>query len=394
MSTVEKAKEMNMLNVIMGFSFFIMNFSQFVFSAETEVAKLSTRNDITRLERVPASTLHELVFMVNQRNLEELNRALMSVSDPNLSSYGRHWTRQEVADLTVISGAAEAVVAYLTTNGVTSALSSPYSDYVTAVAPISVWEALLDADFYSYSRVDSEGVLIESVIRTESYSLPTSLVAFTSGALNTVQFPPRVVRRITKKQQSSEQKDSNASPDIYYSYTAPALSDSVTPALLNEVYNILSNTGNTLASQAVYESDNQTYSPSDLSYFQTYFGLPQQPVSVDIGSHNHDATCNDPSTAGNCGEANLDVQYMMAVSQVTPMTYYYSADWMYGFVTQLMAMSNPPLVVSISYGSYESETSRSVLTQFDIIAQQLGLLGVTLVASSGDDGVGKFWFFI
>ena len=41
----------------------------------------------------------------------------------------------------------------------------------------------------------------------------------------------------------------------------------MTPALLNAYYNITNNTGTFAVSQAVYESDNQYMSPSDLSFF-------------------------------------------------------------------------------------------------------------------------------
>lgn len=77
----------------------------------------------------------------------------------------------------------------------------------------------------------------------------------------------------------------------------------ITPAVLNSYYNITTNTGNTLASQAVFESLGQYYSPADLVQFEAYFGIPLYNVTTDIGGYESDAEC--VADANNCAEANL-----------------------------------------------------------------------------------------
>jgi len=47
----------------------------------------------------------------------------------------------------------------------------------------------------------------------------------------------------------------------------------------------------------------------------------------------------------------------------------------------------PPWVISISYGESESETVLSDALLFNNMAMMLGLMGTTIVVSSGDDGV-------
>ena len=49
-----------------------------------------------------------------------------------------------------------------------------------------------------------------------------------------------------------------------------------------------------------------------------------------------------------------------------------------------------PWILSISYGGPEDTISLSQLQTFNIEALKLGVLGVTLVAASGDDGVAGF----
>ena len=142
--------------------------------------------------------------------------------------------------------------------------------------------------------------------------------------------------------------------------------------------------------QAVYESLGEAFSQQDLTTFQNAFGLPVQGVSTFIGDGVHsNGVC---STESNCGEANLDVQYLMAVAPNTPTTYWYSSegtsydDW----ITSVAQAESIPDVISISYGAIESELGSSTLNAFNTEALKLGAQGVTIVVSSGDDGVANF----
>ena len=86
------------------------------------------------------------------------------------------------------------------------------------------------------------------------------------------------------------------------------------------------------------------------------------------------------------------VQYIMAVAQNVPTTWYYWDDedsWV-AWITEVADMSNPPQVWSISYGSYEDAFSTSFLDSFSDEAIKLSNAGVTIMAASGDDGVAGF----
>ena len=74
----------------------------------------------------------------------------------------------------------------------------------------------------------------------------------------------------------------------------------------------------------------------------------------------------------NCDEPNLDVQYLMGVSQVSPTTYWYvstSQDAYVEFCLQVAEQSSPPLVNSISYGMVEQ-----VRTTCAVIASVYGVM--------------------
>lgn len=164
--------------------------------------------------------------------------------------------------------------------------------------------------------------------------------------------------------------------------------DFVTPALLNKFYNIDSNVGSTTVSQGVYETLEQWFSPLDLATFQAFMHLPDQPVATIIGGHSSDNACVEH----NCEEGNFDVQYMMAVSQVTPMTYYYIDEdsFMLDWLTAMASSPDPPKVLSVSWGGSDNNFLGSHSTAVNHEAIILSAMGVTLVASSGDDGANGF----
>lgn len=328
------------------------------------------RDDFTIVGFPKPSQLHDVVFAVKQQNLDTLNDFLMDVSNPKSSNYGRYMNRDAIANLTANVAGTKAVVTYLLAQGVTNIKSGLHGEYIVAEAPVSTWESLFDTTFYLYKHIG----FYKTIVRAKVYSLPEELASHVSAVFNTVQLPPRI--RDVRAPSLKEHR---------------AGAGSITPALLNSYYHITTNTGNALASQCLFESLGQYYSPADLSTFETNYNLPQDAVDEDIGGYVSDSECVD--NANNCAEANLDVQYMMAVSQVTPTTYWYEDNQVDPFTAWIIDVANsenPPLVNSISYGSIEPEMPSSLANAFNIEAQKLGAMGVSILVSSGDDGVANF----
>ena len=108
--------------------------------------------------------------------------------------------------------------------------------------------------------------------------------------------------------------------------------------------------GNPAQIQSVFETAGQDYSPSDLTDFQEYYNVKVQSA---VDKNSPDETCD--VNEGNCDEGNLDIQYIMGMSQNTTSWYWYipGADPFVDFVTEIADMQNPPTVNSISWGSTE-----------------------------------------
>jgi len=329
------------------------------------------REDFSRAGYPSPTAEHEVVFAVNQKNIDKLESLLFEVSDPKNSKFGQYLNRQQVANLTSNIEGTEFVSKYLNQNGIKIVKSTPHGEYITAKASVELWEKMFATTFYTFNHVENA---VKPVVRSTHYSIPSELANHVSAVFNTAQLPPRVPAKRLRTLKGS----------------APEKSGSITPAVLNSYYDISSNKGNNLGSQCLFESLGQYYSPADLTQFQEAYDLPKEEVAVDVGGYVSDSECvDDPN---NCIEANLDVQYIMAVSQVTPTTYWYedAADSFLAWIQAVAASDAPPLVNSISYGAIENELPASIANAFNTEAMKLGVQGVSILVSSGDDGVANF----
>jgi len=143
------------------------------------------------------------------------------------------------------------------------------------------------------------------------------------------------------------------------------------------------------ASQSLYESLGQNYGPDDLFSFEDKFNLYKINIDKVVGNNNADACYQDPDS---CGEANLDVLYIMGMAQNAETWYWYSDDQSSTWTDWIYAVANDadsPLVHSISYGGYETDGDSEMMT-FSTEAKKLALRGMTIIVSSGDDGVSNF----
>lgn len=279
-----------------------------------EASKAVQRKDITQLDRVDHMHSHTVVFAVKQRNMEEMERVLLDVSNPRSPNYGKHWSRKQVVQLTGNEEASHKIETFLTKHGAKVTEKTKFGDYIYATAPISVWENLFACEFHWF-KMD---YIDKHIARTSHYSLPTDLHASVHAVFNTVQFPMEHNGR--KKIHTAARKSIDASiikkQNIDYYNPYPGY---VTPPFLDSYYNISDNKVTFAVSQAVYESSGQSTSPTDLAAFQSNFDIPLQAITRVIGGHADDTSCD--STV--CGEASLDVQYIMAIAQGANMTFYY-----------------------------------------------------------------------
>jgi tripeptidyl-peptidase-1 len=333
-----------------------------------ERQQLHLRDDWVVLEKASAEEKHTVSIAVKQKNLDLLHDKLMEVSSPNSPKRGQYLTWEEAHQLTANPDATAAILSWLKENGVEVRSVHKHGHYIKAKTDVSTWERLLSTSFSRMAHSDKE---TSSVVRaTADVSLPEDIAEHVEGIFMTTQLPPPM------------------NPPPVLTPLDPAENTAhVDPATLKSYYKVTGE-GSASVSQSVVETINQVASPSDLAAFQSEYSLPSQEIAKDIGGHNSDLICKfNPNS---CAEANLDVQYMMAMAPGTPLTYWYDSNYETPFedwIEQVAATENPPLVHSISYGGPEPLMAASVLNTFNTEAMKLGTQGISIFVSSGDDGV-------
>lgn len=355
------------------------------------------RNGVVRKQRAPADARHRVVLRTEPRNRELLKRHLEEVSYPSSPLYGKHWSHSAVRELIAPDPASVAhVEGFLRQHGLEVVEKTRDGDFITAEGPIGSWEQLLETQFFEWHYEHEPD---HTFLRAEEYAIPPPLVAHVAAMFRTVQMPDRnFLRRraevlamhapAAKSETLLRRHLRNTASSNHSRALTGSTGSYTTPALINQFYHISSNRGSkSFASHAVWESIDQAYSPSDLKKFQQHFDLPEEAVDHVIGGHESNSACRKDN-GNDCIEANLDIQYLMAIAQHTETTYFYwdDDDFLLSWAQDVLDMSKPPLIFSISYGLDEAYLDRDYADAFDVAAMQLGLMGVTIFASAGDDG--------
>jgi tripeptidyl-peptidase-1 len=147
-----------------------------------------SRLGIAKRSRVSPEINHEVIFVMKQRNMEELKRILYDVSDPYSINYGKHKTRQQVANLTANPISHDYLVSFLTSIGATVVSETLSGEYIKANAPIRLWEEMFQTEFFTFHRTQ-DADHIDAFVRAEYYYLPASLDSHVQCVFNTVQMP-------------------------------------------------------------------------------------------------------------------------------------------------------------------------------------------------------------
>src|SRR6201999_2093912 len=108
-------------------------------------------------------------------------------------------------------------------------------------------------------------------------------------------------------------------------------------------------------------------------------------VSVDGGQNAPTGDANGPD-----GEVMLDVEVVGAIAPQASVAVYFAPNTDAGFLdavtTAIHDTTNKPSVISISWGSAESEWPQQSMTAMDEAFQAAATLGVTICVASGDSG--------
>lgn len=371
-------------------------------SARAAVEQASVAAGWAREGRCEGSELHELGFVVNQPGEHKVREMALDRSNPASPNYRRWLPWEEVARLSRSEESVAAVRAAVEAvpGGVVLG-ETVGGELVRARAPVRSWEQFLSTEFHIYRHGESQA----TSLRAPDFLLPRHLADHVRGVLNAVDIEDI---RPQKLPGVDEMVGASWGYATFQDLVAAKGDAVIDPIKIRKVYNVapIAARGTRLAkerantSQCVYATLGQHWSPNDRTRFQSNFQIPTDNYvrQLDHGDgKSGDQVCM--ADANECAEANLDVQYMMAMAPWARMGYWYKQDadakGMYSFLRDFSeafagTLERPPHVISISYGMPEFAVDTSGIVLFETLAQKLALAGVTILVASGDDGAASF----
>ncbi|KAF7350862.1 Tripeptidyl peptidase A [Mycena sanguinolenta] len=340
-----------------------------------------------------------LRFGLTQQGFPHLAALLQDTSDPSHPNYGKHLSKAEVYALSKPSDDTLALVEdWLVAHNASSLKWSSSKDSVTAVLSVSSAQKMLSTRFGVFEHLKSG----KHVIRTLSYSLPQDLLPHIDFVHPTTAF----FDPLRHGMGNFFSGDEIAAPAPHLDKRPVALNQSdftscvsvVDPPCVRKLYNI----GN--YTPAVTDGGNRIgvagyldiwARPDSLKlYLNDYI-----PESVGSNYTMEIVNITGPFTSIVSDEGNLDTQLAIQVAYPIPMTYYstnsvppYIPDQnqdgeMPGvnepyldFIDYVLALDEPPTVITTSYG--DDEQTASIIVPIYPIQESVNRIFVSGSAST------------
>jgi tripeptidyl-peptidase-1 len=266
---------------------------------------------------------------------------------------------------------------------------------VTGV-PVSQADDLLCASYQLYRHTGTNS----TILRTVGYGLPAALHAHVQTVAPTTYFgSPRTPLRTPRKRSSEE---AAVMVNVTSGELVSALSrrdGEVTPSILRKLYK----TGTYVPSAmdqnllGILGFNNEYPNQDDLTAFMTDFRTDAVDATFTVEKVNGGGY--DQSHPGH--EANMDTQYGAAMAYPTPQIFYSTGGKLHSIAhgnpahdaflewfKYLLNLSKIPPTISISYGNIEKDYPDDYMKKVCDLFSVLAALGVSVLAGSGDDGVG------
>ncbi|KAH8985707.1 subtilisin-like protein [Lactarius akahatsu] len=302
----------------------------------------------------------------------------------------------EVADLVAPRPETlELVNSWLEYHGISSSsVSMTHGGNTLKLQGMSVTRAntLLGASYQVYRHVEWG----ETIVRTVGYSLPSALHWHVLTVVPTTSFvSPRTQWQTMRNDSSGDTvglvKSASGEPVTMLSGRAKV--DYVTPSFLRWLYDTEAYRPNAMDKNVlgVVGLLGDTPSPADMEAFMRKYreadDATYKVVKINGGG-------NDPTHPHE--EANLDIQYAEAMAYSPPHIFYSvgrgpsgTDDWYVTWLKYILDHRDIPRTISISYGYEEKYTSREYAFYVCNMFAMLGSLGVSILVSSGNDGIGR-----
>ncbi|KAH9036795.1 subtilisin-like protein [Lactarius deliciosus] len=347
-----------------------------------------------------SGTTIDLYVALKAHRENALIDTLYQVSDPNHPRYGAYLSKEQVAELvSPPPGTLEFVNSWLEYHGIpSSSVSMTHGGTTLTLSGVSIMQAnaLLGASYQLYRHVETN----ETVVRTVGYALPAALHRLVQTVVPTTFFSTTHTQWQSFRKRSGGataglKKPVSGEPvTVLSSRNDDDDDDDTTPSYLRSLYKTAEYTPAATDRNAlgIVGILNEYPSTEDLATFLSEYRSDATEATFTVVQANGGGY--DPTNPA--AESNLDTQYAVAMVYPTPVIFYSTGrgpegttDWFISWLRYVFAEDNVPRTISISYIMDErripEEYATYVCTQFGM----LGAFGVSVLISTGDDGVGK-----
>lgn len=344
-------------------------------------------------ERSNKYIIHDVIISIKQLNEKYLLDLLNDVSSLHSSSYGKYKTFDEIGNTVSNPTATATVLMWLMDNSIDIIDQTGFGEYITARAPIYVWENVLKTEFHEYHSIIEQHKV--PYHRVTSFYLPEDIHAHVQAIINLSNLPVPFLSQAGKIQlqplsTAQNSKNLRAEPDHKHlsrvSIQTPK-SQYITPYVLNNMY------GLSLASTVGYGSQSISlftpYLVSDVFAFDKVYNVSYTDSIVKgAGLAGSTSICSNSRTYSVCGQSAFSMEYLSVYTKAVPTTtFYLNVGDVISWILNISYTANPPLVNVYTSFSYEVFFDVELLNIFATEAIKLNARGITLITASGDDGV-------
>ena len=220
--------------------------------------------------------------------------------------------------------------------------------------------------------------------------IPAALAPAVAGIVSLHDFRPHNMSRRAKVQTETRAQYTAANGGQPYNAVAPP--DLATIYDLNPLFaKGITGKGQTIA---VIE-DSDLFRTSDWTTFRSTFGLSQYTsgslATVQPAPASGINSCSDPGVTGDDAEATLDAEWSTAAAPGAAIVVASCADTnatsgLFIALQNLVNESNPPAIVSFSYGGCEAENGAALNASTSALYQQAVTEGISVFVAAGDEG--------
>jgi tripeptidyl-peptidase-1 len=345
----------------------------------------------------PPSRLMKFHIAVHQEKAADFEQMVLDMSTPGNDNYGQHMKRDDVRALVRPSNhTMTKIMSWLESEDVSAESIESHGNWIEVTMAVCQAESLMKTKFYRYSNRKTH----KHAIRTLSYSVPRDILPYIQLIQPTTRFgrpAAQVVRPAFEPVAAKFDELTANCPSV------------VTPDCLRELYGLYDTSvkpdaRNRLGISGYLE---QYARYSDFHHFLRAYAPNRTDTNFTVVSTNGGLNLQD-SPLGST-EASLDIQYAASLAYNTLATFYTTAGrgpYLPGagetqddestnepYLEQLQYLLNLPdeelpAVLTTSYGEDEQSVPESYSEASCNLFAQLGARGVSVIFSSGDDGVG------